>query len=153
VWDLVSQPGWWIGDGNPANRTIVQEGESTLVELFLTEQGGGTLLRVIESGFASLAIPAQDRESAVEDNINGWEQQLGRDPGGRSTATDTGMVLAALADPTRRALLDVLIDAGRASATTLAGALPVSRQAVVKHLRWTPPLGGSPTCPTPGTSG
>ena len=63
------------------------------------------------------------------------------------------MVLAALADPTRRALLDVLIDAGRASATTLAGALPVSRQAVVKHLRWTPPLGGSPTCPTPGTSG
>jgi len=42
-----------------------------------TEQGGGTPLRVIESGFASLAIPAQDRESAVEDNINGWEQQLG----------------------------------------------------------------------------
>jgi len=81
VWDLVSQPGWWIGDGNPANRTIVQEGESTLVELILTEKGGGTLLRGIESGFASLAIPAQDRESAVEDSINGWEQQLGRDPG------------------------------------------------------------------------
>jgi len=45
------------------------------------------------------------------------------------------MVLAALADPTRRALLDILVDAGRASATTLAGALPVSRQAVVKHLQ------------------
>jgi DNA-binding transcriptional ArsR family regulator len=46
-----------------------------------------------------------------------------------------GGVLAALADPTRRQLLDVLLDAGRASATTLAGRLPVSRQAVVKHLQ------------------
>ncbi|WP_370943752.1 ArsR/SmtB family transcription factor [Amycolatopsis sp. cg5] len=48
--------------------------------------------------------------------------------------TEIGEVLAALADPTRRALLDVLADAGQASATTLAGQLPVSRQAVVKHL-------------------
>lgn len=45
------------------------------------------------------------------------------------------MVLAALADPTRRQLLDVLVDVGRASATTLAEHLPVSRQAVVKHLQ------------------
>jgi DNA-binding transcriptional ArsR family regulator len=44
-------------------------------------------------------------------------------------------VLAALADPTRRQLLDALADAGRASATALAGRLPVSRQAVVKHLQ------------------
>jgi len=63
---------WYAAEGQP-----IEEGTSTLVEFFLTEQGGGTLLRVIESGFASLAIPAQDRESAVEDNINGWEQQLG----------------------------------------------------------------------------
>jgi DNA-binding transcriptional ArsR family regulator len=45
-----------------------------------------------------------------------------------------GPVLAALADPTRRRLLDTLADAGQASATTLAERLPVSRQAVVKHL-------------------
>jgi DNA-binding transcriptional ArsR family regulator len=44
-------------------------------------------------------------------------------------------VLTALADPTRRLLLDALSERGRASATTLAGELPVSRQAVVKHLR------------------
>ncbi len=44
-------------------------------------------------------------------------------------------VLAALADPTRRRLLDVLAEEGRASATVLAARLPVSRQAVVKHLR------------------
>jgi DNA-binding transcriptional ArsR family regulator len=48
---------------------------------------------------------------------------------------DVGLVLAALADPTRRQLLDALVDAGRASATVLAARLPVSRQAVVKHLR------------------
>ncbi|MFG2003990.1 ArsR/SmtB family transcription factor [Spirillospora sp. NPDC048911] len=43
-------------------------------------------------------------------------------------------ILAALADPTRRRLLDVLSAQGEASATTLAERLPVSRQAVVKHL-------------------
>jgi DNA-binding transcriptional ArsR family regulator len=43
-------------------------------------------------------------------------------------------VLVALADPTRRQLLDLLAAQGRATATTLAGELPVSRQAVVKHL-------------------
>jgi DNA-binding transcriptional ArsR family regulator len=43
-------------------------------------------------------------------------------------------VLVALADPTRRRLLDLLADDGEATATTLAGRLPVSRQAVVKHL-------------------
>ena len=45
------------------------------------------------------------------------------------------MVLAALADPTRRQVLDVLVEVGRATATTLADRLPVSRQAVVKHLQ------------------
>jgi len=48
---------------------------------------------------------------------------------------EVGTVLAALADPTRRHLLDILADAGNASATTLAEHLPVSRQAVVKHLQ------------------
>jgi DNA-binding transcriptional ArsR family regulator len=43
-------------------------------------------------------------------------------------------VLAALADPTRRRLLDLLAAQGAGTATTLAERLPVSRQAVVKHL-------------------
>ncbi len=43
-------------------------------------------------------------------------------------------VLVALADPTRRQLLDLLAAQGEATATTLAGRLPVTRQAVVKHL-------------------
>lgn len=43
-------------------------------------------------------------------------------------------VLVALADQTRRQLLDALVAEGTASATTLATRLPVSRQAVLKHL-------------------
>lgn len=43
-------------------------------------------------------------------------------------------VLVALADPTRRRLLDLLAAQRGATATTLADGLPVSRQAVVKHL-------------------
>jgi DNA-binding transcriptional ArsR family regulator len=41
---------------------------------------------------------------------------------------------AAVADPTRRRILDALLAHGEATATTLAGELPVTRQAVAKHL-------------------
>ena len=44
------------------------------------------------------------------------------------------MVLAALADPTRRRILDLLATRGEATATILAAELPVTRQGVVKHL-------------------
>jgi DNA-binding transcriptional ArsR family regulator len=43
-------------------------------------------------------------------------------------------VFTALADPTRRHLLETLARRDRASATGLAGELPISRQAVAKHL-------------------
>lgn len=43
-------------------------------------------------------------------------------------------VFAALADPTRRRILDALAAHGEATATVLAAELPVSRQAIVKHL-------------------
>jgi DNA-binding transcriptional ArsR family regulator len=43
-------------------------------------------------------------------------------------------VLAALADPMRRRVLDRLAARGQATATVLAAELPVSRQAVVQHL-------------------
>jgi DNA-binding transcriptional ArsR family regulator len=43
-------------------------------------------------------------------------------------------VFAALADPTRRRVMDQLSRRGPASATELADGLPVSRQAVAKHL-------------------
>jgi DNA-binding transcriptional ArsR family regulator len=43
-------------------------------------------------------------------------------------------LFAALADPTRQQLLDILAARGGATASTLAVGLPISRQAVVKHL-------------------
>jgi DNA-binding transcriptional ArsR family regulator len=44
-------------------------------------------------------------------------------------------VFAALADPTRRAVLGRLADTPAVTATELAEPLPVTRQAVVKHLQ------------------
>jgi DNA-binding transcriptional ArsR family regulator len=52
----------------------------------------------------------------------------------RDAAETVDSVLAALSDPRRRQLLDLLSEQGEATATTLAERLPVSRQAVVKHL-------------------
>lgn len=43
-------------------------------------------------------------------------------------------VISALADPSRRELLERLSERGTATATVLAGVLPISRQAVVQHL-------------------
>ena len=43
-------------------------------------------------------------------------------------------LLTAVADPTRRRVLDILLTRGQATATTLAGELPVTRQAIAKHL-------------------
>lgn len=41
---------------------------------------------------------------------------------------------SAVADPTRRKLLDVLVARGSATATTLTAVVPISRQAITKHL-------------------
>jgi DNA-binding transcriptional ArsR family regulator len=48
--------------------------------------------------------------------------------------TDPGPVFAALADENRRRLLDLVAERGDATATELARELPVTRQAVAKHL-------------------
>ena len=43
-------------------------------------------------------------------------------------------VFTALADPTRRAIVAALAAGGPATATDLAGGLPITRQAIAKHL-------------------
>lgn len=68
----------------------------------------------------------------------GTERRTGRpdlaadDPAGGDDLV--GEVLAALVDPMRRRVLDAVASRGQATATTVAAGLPVSRQAVVKHL-------------------
>lgn len=48
--------------------------------------------------------------------------------------SDPQPLLAALADPTRRAVFERLNSKGPASASQLASELPVTRQAIAKHL-------------------
>jgi len=50
-----------------------------------------------------------------------------------STAIDDDL-WSAVGDPTRRQLLDLLLADGGGTATTLSGRVPVTRQAVAKHL-------------------
>jgi DNA-binding transcriptional ArsR family regulator len=52
----------------------------------------------------------------------------------RSASDPAGAVFGALSDPTRRALLAAIADQPAATATELASELPISRQAVLKHL-------------------
>jgi DNA-binding transcriptional ArsR family regulator len=52
-----------------------------------------------------------------------------------STGSDEADRLwTALGDPMRIRLLDLLLERGEATASTLAGALPITRQGVSKHL-------------------
>ena len=50
------------------------------------------------------------------------------------TAAVDDEVWAAIGDPTRRRMLDLLLIDGTGTATSLSEQLPVSRQAVAKHL-------------------
>jgi len=52
------------------------EGSSTLVEFTLTEVFAGTLLRVVETGFASLHGGAEEQDKAVRENTEGWTSEL-----------------------------------------------------------------------------
>jgi DNA-binding transcriptional ArsR family regulator len=57
-------------------------------------------------------------------------------PGAPAEDTETvaELVFAALADPTRRTLLAELAAGGPATATDLATRLPITRQAIAKHI-------------------
>ena len=52
-----------------------------------------------------------------------------------SSAVAVDEVFAALADPTRRDLLELVARDGEASASALARSMPVSRQAIARHLQ------------------
>ncbi|WP_194832799.1 SRPBCC domain-containing protein [Nocardia sp. XZ_19_369] len=118
VWELVTDPGWWVGDGDRSGQSRRREGDfeviedpkygrfpvrvetvqpqdyvsyrwasafpgampgdgnSTLVEFRLAERDGGTRVRVIESGFAALPLPDDERAKRAEENKGGWKMQL-----------------------------------------------------------------------------
>lgn len=47
---------------------------------------------------------------------------------------DLGTIFAALADPIRRQMVEVMVREGSTSVPALSSSLPISRQAVAKHL-------------------
>lgn len=47
---------------------------------------------------------------------------------------DVGPVFSALADPTRRRMVDALLRDGTTSVPALTASMPITRQAVAKHL-------------------
>jgi DNA-binding transcriptional ArsR family regulator len=49
-------------------------------------------------------------------------------------AVDTEALVAAVTEPTRRQMLDLLLERGESTATALADSLPITRQAVSKQL-------------------
>jgi uncharacterized protein YndB with AHSA1/START domain len=52
------------------------EGNSTLVEFTLQPEGDGTRLRVVESGFAALAVSEEQRAENHASNTGGWLSEL-----------------------------------------------------------------------------
>ncbi|MFF0189626.1 SRPBCC domain-containing protein [Streptomyces sp. NPDC005244] len=54
----------------------LREDNSTLVEFTLTEEGGGTRLRVVESGFAALAGSEELRSQNLKDHTQGWPMEF-----------------------------------------------------------------------------
>ena len=66
----------WAPFKDPAGAEPV-EGISTLVEFTLFEEGDGTRLRVVESGFAGLLCSDEQRAANLEVNTEGWKAELG----------------------------------------------------------------------------
>ncbi|MEU3852211.1 SRPBCC domain-containing protein [Streptomyces sp. NPDC029554] len=54
----------------------LRENNSTLVEFTLTEEGEGTRLRVVESGFEALTGSEELRRRNLEDHTEGWPLEL-----------------------------------------------------------------------------
>ena len=56
--------------------TAPAAGEATLVEFNLSAHENGTLLRVVETGFASLNVTEEEQAKASEENTEGWKSEL-----------------------------------------------------------------------------
>ena len=51
-------------------------GNSTLVAFYLTPDGDGTRLRVVESGFDTLDLPVERQAHHAAENTQGWLEEL-----------------------------------------------------------------------------
>ena len=126
--------------------TTPTETNATLVEFGLEERGSSTRLRLVESGFEGIARSDEDKETFFGEHSRGWDDDRRASPRLRPdaaerrrrlmpvAAVETDELVAAVTEPTRRRMLDLLLEGGESTATVLADRLPISRQAVSKHL-------------------
>ena len=70
--ERVEPPHVFAWRGALLGHTEVRAGNSTLVEFTLTAEGAQTRLRVVESGFGTLEIPAGEALRQAEGNVEGW---------------------------------------------------------------------------------
>ena len=105
----------------------------TRVEFTLDPHPEGTRLRLVESALPAChldsAAAATRATRAVGSVSLSWHSIW---PCADARSPDA--VFAALADPTRRRVLRLVAERGPTSATLLERELPVTRQAIVKHL-------------------
>ena len=66
---------WAARNAEPGDE--LDAANSTRVEFTLSPQGDGTLLRVVETGFATLAIDEDARTKAHAGNVGGWQSEIG----------------------------------------------------------------------------
>ena len=70
--ERVEPPHVFAWRGALLGHTEVRDGNSTRVEFTLAAEGDGTRLRVVESGFHTLEIPADEALKQAEGNVEGW---------------------------------------------------------------------------------
>ena len=121
------------------------EGNSLLVTFDLTPSGPGTLLRMTETGFREMGWELAGSRGAVprtHHRLGFLPAEAGAvrvDPAGATVSAALSdqvddALWSAIGDPTRRRMLDLLLIEGHGTATSLGQHLPVTRQAVAKHL-------------------
>ena len=74
--ERVEPPHLFAWRGALIGHTEVRPDNSTVVEFTLTAEGGQTRLRVVESGFHTLAIPADEAMKQAEGNVEGWRVKM-----------------------------------------------------------------------------
>ena len=74
--ERVEPPHVFAWRGALLGHTEVRPDNSTVVEFTLTAEGDQTRLRVVESGFHTLAIPADEAMEQAEGNVEGWRIKM-----------------------------------------------------------------------------
>jgi DNA-binding transcriptional ArsR family regulator len=106
-------------------------------EALVTEQGRETWLQEPDREVHVEVVQAPSRLVCRRNRVRARLPDLAaRDElrAGARLSDELGQVFAALSDPTRRAMIEALLREGTTSVPRLTAELPITRQAVAKHL-------------------